>query len=51
MLNSKWAIEDTPGRALELSNKLRKYINIELLDVNPYIPIEEDWENLDDDEL
>ena len=50
MLDSLWA-KQTPERALGLSNKLRKYINIELLDVNPYIPIEEDWENLDDDEL
>lgn len=41
MLDSKWARNDTPGRALELSNNLRKFIGLNPLDSNPYISEEE----------
>mgnify|MGYP003148529231 CR=1 FL=1 len=36
MLDSKWARVDTPRRALELSNQLRKFMDLELLKDNPH---------------
>ena len=41
MLDSKWARDDTPARALELSNKLRKFMDLELLKDNPHTIEEE----------
>ena len=41
MLDSKWARDDTPERALELTNKLRKFMDLELLKDNPHTIEEE----------